>query len=55
MKTYNVKCLWTLMGSMDIEANSEAEAREKARTLPNPTNGEYLEDSFEIDSVEEVE
>lgn len=43
------------MGSYDIEASDEYEAARIARELPLPHNGVYLEDSFEIDFIEEEE
>lgn len=52
---YNVKVVWTLMGSYDIEAQDEDEARRLADELPLPHNGEYLEGSFEIDEVEPLD
>jgi hypothetical protein len=54
MKKYNVAVVWSLMGSYDIEAENEDEARRIADELPLPTDGEYLSDSFEVDFIEEL-
>lgn len=51
---YKVKCFWTLGGTLDIEAENEDEARELAMEAMLPEKGEYLEASFEIDTVEEA-
>lgn len=51
-KTYVVNVSWSLFGSYDIEAESQEEAYRIAHELALPTNGEYVEDSFQIDSVD---
>lgn len=52
-KIYHVPLVWSMMAIMDIPATSLKEAIEKADDYTNevglPTNGEYLEDSLEVD------
>lgn len=54
-KKYNVTVVWSMMGSYDILADSKEEAVEIALDAPLPHTGEYLEGSFEIDSIEEAD
>lgn len=50
---YKVPVVWSMMGYVLVDADSSEEAMEYAREHMDdfalPTNGEYLEDSFEID------
>lgn len=50
-KEYRIPVVWQQMGFYYVEADSLKDALEKiAKTgCPLPDNGEYLEDSFEID------
>jgi secreted Zn-dependent insulinase-like peptidase len=51
MGKYKVGCVWTMYGSVEVEADTIEEAMEKAHDpyLPLPENGVYLEDSFDVD------
>lgn len=53
MKTYQARVVWTLIANVSVEARSKAEARKKLEDAPLPEVVEYLEDSFEIDTIEE--
>ena len=50
---YKVPVVWSMMGYVLVDAESGEEAMEYAKEhkddFPLPTNGEYLEDSFEVD------
>lgn len=54
IKMYRVPVVWSMMGYVHVSAYSPEdamqEAKEKVDKLPLPSNGEYLEDSFEIDA-----
>lgn len=50
---YRVHVSWTVCGTIEVEANTEEEAIKKAYDSDLP-NGEYLDDSFDIDEIEEV-
>lgn len=54
MPKYCLEVSWTMIANMTIEANSKEEAINKAKNektgLPD---GDYLEDSFTVDDVEE--
>lgn len=49
MKKYEIPVTWMMRGSLNIEADSLAEAIKKAHDEPLP-NGEYIDGSFEIDN-----
>ena len=51
MKTYKIGVVWQMYGSVEVEANSLAEAIHivHSRDVPLPENGEYIEGSFEVD------
>lgn len=53
-RMWKVPCVWMMMGYLTVEARSAEEAKELAKDMARdcalPTNGEYLEDSFEIDA-----
>lgn len=55
MAKYKVPVIWQMYGYVVIEANSEEEALEIAQETQNefslPDDGEYLDESFEVDSV----
>lgn len=48
MKTYKIPVSWSVMATMEIEADSLAEAIEKADDASLPTDPDYMEGSFEI-------
>lgn len=52
---YTVNVSWIVNGSYEIEAPSKDEARDIAwKKGELPHNGEYMEDSFRIDSIETI-
>ncbi len=51
MKTYKVPVVWTMMAYVEVEAESLDEAINEVMNAPLPDNGEYLEDSFEVDQM----
>lgn len=59
--TYRVGCSWEVYGHITVRAKNREEAgkmaQRVAKTCPLPNDGEYLEDSFEIDTenIEEVD
>lgn len=59
--TYRVGCFWQLYGHIEVKARNEKEAleiaRKKALTCSLPEDGEYLDDSFELDeeNIEEAD
>ena len=60
MKTYRVPVVWSMMGFVEVEAESLTEAALVAMDAPLPEDGSYLEGSFEIDEgsfvfVDEIE
>lgn len=60
-KVYRFGCSWQLYGHITVRAKNEEEALRKAKKLarvcPLPDDGEYLEDSFELDeeNIEEAD
>ena len=52
-KEWKVPVVWQMMGYMRVPARTAEEARERAQALakncPLPDDGQYLDDSFEID------
>ena len=48
MKTYKIPVSWSVTATMKIEAESMAEAIEKAEQAPLPTDPDYMDGSFEI-------
>ena len=52
-KTYKVPVVWSMMGYVLVDANNETAAmqyvKEHLDEFPLPTNGSYLDDSFEVD------
>ena len=51
MPVYLVPVTWTLHATMDIKAESVIHASIKARRLPLPTDGEYIDESFVVDDA----
>lgn len=55
MKLYKVPIYWQMSAYVDVEADSPEDAIEKARlkygnpTEPLPEDGEYIDDSFEVE------
>ena len=47
-KTYKVPVSWTVAATMNVEAESLDAALLEAEDLPLPTDGEYIDGSFEI-------
>jgi len=52
LKTYKIPVSWTVTATVEVEAEflDEAIAIAGDPSFPNPTDGEYLEDSFKIDT-----
>lgn len=55
MKTWKIPVCWSMMGSIEVEADTLEEAIEiaedESEDIPLPDNGEYLTSSWEVDSV----
>ena len=53
LKTYLVPVVWQVMGRVEVQASSPEEAKrivaENWDDCPLPDNGDYIEDSFEVD------
>ena len=51
LKEYKIPCSWQMYGTLNIEAEDWDEAIEKAEEddSPLPTDGSYVEASFEVD------
>ncbi len=54
MKEFTVYCTWQMTGHYLINAENEAEARAQVEKMPLP-DGDFLDDSFIIDEVDERE
>ena len=52
-KKYEGKVAWTMVGTVQVDANDEDEARDLILDAPLP-EGEFMGDSFEIIEVQEV-
>lgn len=48
MKTYTIACFWTMMGNVEIEANSLNEAIEMAYDTPIPRHIRYVYNTFQV-------
>jgi len=48
MKTYKIPVSWSVMATMEIEADSLEEGIEKADDASLPTDPDYIEGSFEV-------
>lgn len=59
--TYRVGCFWQMYGHIEVRARNMEEAQKAvkklAATCPLPDDGEYLDDSFELDeeNIEEAD
>lgn len=55
MPKFNVNLVWTMTGNVIVEADSKEQARIVALgpDVPLPTDGFYLDGSFEVYDVEE--
>lgn len=51
---YKASVAWTMMGTVEVEADDQMQARQKVLDAPLPLVASYLEDSFEIDSLESL-
>jgi hypothetical protein len=51
MKTYKIPVVWQMMGTVEVQAESLDDAVDKVldTDVPLPEDGEYIEDSFEVD------
>ena len=53
MKQWEIPVVWTMMGTIKVEAETLSEAIEIARDergeIPIPDNGEFLDGSWEVD------
>ena len=49
MKTYKIPVSWTVMATMEINAETLDDAISQAEDSPLPTETEYLDCTFEID------
>jgi hypothetical protein len=57
LKKYTVTYSYTLMGSFEVEAYDEYDAREEAESLaptPEPEGVDYVTGSFTVEDVSEV-
>jgi len=49
MKEFKIPVSWTMVADMKVQAHSLDEAISKVEATPGfPANGEYLDDSFEV-------
>lgn len=55
MKTFTIPVVWQMYGHVTVTAVDLDEALDKVQEAPLPTDGSYIEGSFEIDlgAVEE--
>lgn len=53
MKTWKIPCIWQMYGYLEIEANTLEEAIKKAYDADRglPDDGDYIENSFEVDNL----
>lgn len=49
MKTYKIPVIWTNWGIMEIEATNLKEAKRIAKEEAELPDGNYIDESFEID------
>lgn len=53
MPKFTVNCSWKMHGFVEVEADTADEAHAKAhKNAPLPANGEYVEGSLFVDSVD---
>ena len=59
MKTWKIPVVWQMMGYIEVEAGTLAEAIKIAKDDNNsvllPHNGEYLDESWEVDMEDDEE
>ena len=49
-QTFKIACTWSMYGEMEIEAETLEEAERIAiEEAPLPTDGVYIDDTFELD------
>lgn len=57
MKTWRIPVCWTMMGTVNVSANTLAEAIEIAKDddgiIPIPDDGTFLDGSWEVDCFDE--
>ena len=57
MKTWKIPICWTMMGTVNVEANTLAEAIEIAKddagVIPIPDDGTFMDGSWEVDCFDE--
>ena len=57
MKTWKIPVCWTMMGTVNVEANTLAEAIEIAKddagVIPIPDDGTFMDGSWEVDCFDE--
>lgn len=49
---YTATVVWSVIGYVEVEADTEEEARQKVQDAPLPARGDYVTDSFEIDDIQ---
>lgn len=49
MKTFRIPVFWTVGADMEIQAETLKDAITKAYDMDIPKNGEYIDDSFNVD------
>ena len=49
MKTYNIPVFWMVSATVQVEAKSLDEAMELALEAKLPIDGEYMDNSFQVD------
>ena len=54
-KVYRAEVSWTVCSVMEVEADSLEEALAIIDDAALPTDGEYCDDSFMVDLIEEME
>lgn len=57
MKTWKIPVCWAMMGTVNVEANTLAEAIEIAKddagVIPIPDDGTFMDGSWEVDCFDE--
>lgn len=54
MPEFGLHVNWTLVDYVTIEARTKEEAIQKVKAGGHPKNGEYLSDSFTVESCEKL-
>jgi hypothetical protein len=52
---FEVSVSWTMTATMIVGADSKEEADNLVREMNLPTDGEYLDDSFNVDEMKEIQ